>query len=277
MADVHFTGQAQQNAQVDKFTPADVEIGDIFKLTATALDGTVTIISFTATAATVANVTAGLVSAWNASASSSTSACYGVTATDMTTYVKLTAATVGFRFVVSSSTVDGGGTDTQTLTREAVTLSISANDFDYPDNWDITPTAQVDTFTPTGVTAADVYTLTLTAPDGSTISISETADGAPTAIEVADGLISTWNASTDARLAAITASGTGSGTVILTADKAGLAFSVAGSVAGSGTFPRAATQANIGIPGDSTQVLQITPTATSADTELVGSTLAKKR
>ena len=40
---------------------------DKYELTATGLDGSTASVLFTATAATVANVTAGLVTAWNAS------------------------------------------------------------------------------------------------------------------------------------------------------------------------------------------------------------------
>jgi YD repeat-containing protein len=55
-------------SQVDTFTPSNVEVGDVFTLTAVSADGeTWASVSYTATAATGANVVSGLVAAWNAS------------------------------------------------------------------------------------------------------------------------------------------------------------------------------------------------------------------
>jgi hypothetical protein len=105
--------------QVDRFTPATVEIGDIFTLTAT--DGVASAaVSFTATAATVANVTAGLTAAWNASGNALHTP---ITAADVTTSMTLTADTAGVPFSVAPSTTDGGGANTQTLTRTVVTAN----------------------------------------------------------------------------------------------------------------------------------------------------------
>ena len=131
LADTHYwQGDETAVAMVDDFTPANVEVDDVFTLTSTAIDGsTTTAISFTATAATVANVTAGLTAAWNASTST---LCTGATLADNTTKVTLTSDTAGYPFSVTSSATDGGGTDDQTLTRAAVT----ANDGPY--NWDDT-------------------------------------------------------------------------------------------------------------------------------------------
>lgn len=119
-------------AQVDRFTPANVEINDIFTLTATGEDGSTAAVSFTATAATVANVTAGLTAAWNAS----TNALHtGITAADATTSMTLTADTAGVPFSVAPTTTDGGGSNTQTLTRAAVTASAGNEDFNTASNW----------------------------------------------------------------------------------------------------------------------------------------------
>ena len=90
-----------------RVTPATVEVGDVFDIIAAG----VTIATFTATDATVANVTAGLETTWNASTSDY--ATY-VTATDQTTYLELLGDT-GQGFAVTTSTTDGGGADTQTL------------------------------------------------------------------------------------------------------------------------------------------------------------------
>jgi hypothetical protein len=120
-------------AQVDRFTPANVEIGDIFKLTVTGTDGRQHTISFTATATTVANVTAGLVAAWNAATST---LCTSITAADVTTHLTLTADAAGTGFSVASSTVDGGGNNTQTLARTATTANSGPYDLNKTANWD---------------------------------------------------------------------------------------------------------------------------------------------
>ncbi len=93
-------------------TPDNVESTDIFSI----LVGGVAIATFTATAATVANVTAGLTTAWNASTHDFAS---GITATDSTTHVTLDSA-IGQGFKVTTSTTDAGGTDDQTLTATEV-------------------------------------------------------------------------------------------------------------------------------------------------------------
>lgn len=100
--------------QQERYTPGTVEIGDIFKLTVSGTGGPV-VISFTATAASVANVTAGLQAAWAASASP---LCTSVTAVDNTTNLTLTGNVAGVPFSVAPSTTNGGATNNQTLVRE---------------------------------------------------------------------------------------------------------------------------------------------------------------
>lgn len=133
MANVRWIGGATAVAQVDTFTPANVEVDDIFTLTVTGLDGTTDSVSFTATAATVANVTAGLTTAWN---NETGSLFTGITAADNTTNLTLTADTAGVAFSVASSTTDGGGTDDQTLTRAATTANGGPQDWSDANNWD---------------------------------------------------------------------------------------------------------------------------------------------
>jgi len=106
-------------AQVDTLTPANVEVDDVF--TATINDKS---ISFTATAATVGNVTAGITAAWNASTEPEFAE---ITATDSTTHVTLTADTAGVPFTVTATETDGGGTDDQTFTRAASTANAGPN------------------------------------------------------------------------------------------------------------------------------------------------------
>ena len=132
MATIRYTGDAIAVAQVDKFTPANVEVGDIFTLTVTGLSGITHKINFTATAATVANVTAGLTAAWNASTNT---LCTPITASDQTTYMDLTADVAGDAFSVASSAVNGGAADTQTLTRAVVTANAGPKDWSSTTNW----------------------------------------------------------------------------------------------------------------------------------------------
>jgi len=129
-----FIGLADVVAQVDTFTPANVEVDDIFTLTITAFDGKTCAVSFTATATTVANVTAGLTAAWNASKNP---LCTPVTAADNTTNLTLTADTAGVAFSVAATTTNGGGTDDQTLTRAATTKNEGPNDYSSVDNWSL--------------------------------------------------------------------------------------------------------------------------------------------
>ena len=132
MATIRFTGNAEAVAQVDTFTPANVEIGDIFTLTVTGLDGTTHAVSFVATAATVANVTAGLVAAWN---NDTDALCPPITGADNTPTLPLTADTAGTAFSVASTAVNGGAADTQTLTRAATTANAGPSDWSSADNW----------------------------------------------------------------------------------------------------------------------------------------------
>jgi len=132
MATIRFLGTAVAAAQVDTFTPADVEVDDIFTLTVTGFDGSSHSVNFTATAATVANVTAGLESAWN---DETHALCTPITAADNTTNLTLTADTAGVAFKVASTTTDGGGTDDQTLTREATTKNEGPSDWSSTANW----------------------------------------------------------------------------------------------------------------------------------------------
>lgn len=132
MASVYWLGTSSSVAQVDTFTPANVEIGDVFTLTATAEDGTTAAVSFTATAATVANVAAGLMAAWNASINPRHTP---ITASGGVTNVVLTADAAGVPFSVASSTTDGGGANTQTLARAATTANLGPSDWNTAANW----------------------------------------------------------------------------------------------------------------------------------------------
>jgi hypothetical protein len=132
MATFRFMGTSPAQAQVDTFTPANVEINDVFTLTVTGENEDTHAISFTATAATVANVTAGLTALWNADGHY---LCTPITAADNTTNMTLTADTAGQPFSVASTEADGGGTDDQTFTRAATTASKGPYDYNDADNW----------------------------------------------------------------------------------------------------------------------------------------------
>ena len=96
-----------KTAQIDTVTPANVAVGDVFTLT---LNGTT--VAFTATAATVANVTAGLTAAINNNAS----LAMLLTATDGTTNLTVKSDYSGLGFTTTAATTQGGGGATQTLT-----------------------------------------------------------------------------------------------------------------------------------------------------------------
>lgn len=150
MADLRWTGAATAVAQVDTYTPGGtIEVGDIFTLTITGWDGTSKAISFTATATTVANVTAGLTAAWNASTHA---LCTPITAADNTTNMTLTADTAGEAFSVTQTTTESGGgaADAQTFAKASTTASAGPKHWDSVGNWD---TGAL----PGGAASQDVY------------------------------------------------------------------------------------------------------------------------
>lgn len=128
MATKYWVGKAVAVAQISTATPATVETNDIFRL----IVGGLTIATFTATAGTVANVTAGLTAAWNASTHPYAT---GITASDQTTHVKLLADVAGVPFTVTSSTTNGGAADTQTLAMATTTANAGPNAFATAANW----------------------------------------------------------------------------------------------------------------------------------------------
>ncbi len=99
MANRILRGDAVALAQVWTATPADVEVGDVFKLTINGKIG----VTYTAAAATVADVTAGLTAAWNASVVAEFAE---ITAADAGTHVTLTADTKGTPFWLTASTTN---------------------------------------------------------------------------------------------------------------------------------------------------------------------------
>jgi len=104
MATRVWRGGAATAAKVVVAVPAFVAVDEVFSLIATGDDGNTCTVSFTATATTVASVTAGLAAAWNASNHPLTRLA---TASDQTTNVTLTATTAGIPFVVTGSVTAG--------------------------------------------------------------------------------------------------------------------------------------------------------------------------
>ncbi|MDD5152789.1 MAG: peptidoglycan-binding protein [Candidatus Pacebacteria bacterium] len=113
------TGGTANTAQISTLTPANVEIGDVF----TAGIGS-TNVSVTATAATVANVTGLMTTAWNANSTLAAIA----TAADGTTAVNLTAVVSGTAgaFTATSSTTNGSVTAAATIITTTTVTSIGS-------------------------------------------------------------------------------------------------------------------------------------------------------
>lgn len=127
MVTKYFRGDALAVAQVNTVTPATITVGNDFTVTINSKS-----ITFRATAATVANVTAGLVAAI---AASTIPEFLEVTATDSTTHVTLTATTAGKPFIQTSSAAVGAGTGTPTNTTATTTVSSGPNHWDTLANW----------------------------------------------------------------------------------------------------------------------------------------------
>jgi hypothetical protein len=127
MATNKWRGDAPAVAQVNTVTPASVTIGNVFTLT---INGKA--VTFTATAATVANVTAGLVAAVTAS---TIPEFQEVTATDGTTVLTLTANTPGKPFTQTSSSATGTGSGGHSLTTSTTTANSGPNNWDVAANW----------------------------------------------------------------------------------------------------------------------------------------------
>lgn len=104
-------------------------------------------------------------------------------------------------------------------------------------NWrhpSYTAVAQVWQGTIGSTTNGHTFTITATGDDGATGAITTTADGVLTATQIAAAFCAAWNASTNPLHTGITADNNSSAVVTLTADTAGVPFSVATS--GSGTW-----------------------------------------
>lgn len=135
MAQRTWQGDATAVAQVHDYTPANVEIGDVFKIDLSNDAGESHEISYTATAATVQDVVEGLKAAADSASTAGNSPWDDVTATEDDTKLTLTADTAGVPFYATTTATDGGGTDTQTLSESTDTASAGPNDWNTAENW----------------------------------------------------------------------------------------------------------------------------------------------
>lgn len=124
MATKIWRGDGADVSQINTITPANVGIGNTFTVTINGKS-----ITFTATAGTVANVTAGLTALLTASTVPPEFA--EITFTDSTTHVTATAVTPGKPFTQTSSASGG----TATLTTNTTTANSSKNDWSLAANW----------------------------------------------------------------------------------------------------------------------------------------------
>jgi len=135
MAKIRWIGGAIAVAQVDTVTPANVEIGDIFKITLTDDAGHSYQISYTAAAATVKDVVEGLKALAVAAKSAGYSPWADVTVTEDDAKCTIAADDAGVPFYVATATVDGGGNNTQTLVDANITPNSGPNDAKTAANW----------------------------------------------------------------------------------------------------------------------------------------------
>lgn len=128
MATKRWKGAAAKVAQVNTITPANVGVGNTFTVKV-GVDPSSVSITFTATAGTVANVTAGLVALLLASTDPR---IQEITWADVGTAITATAATAGKLFTQTSSAAGG----TATLTTATTTANSGPNVFGVAANWD---------------------------------------------------------------------------------------------------------------------------------------------
>jgi len=124
MATVRWIGAAPAITQLDTFTPSAVDVSDTFTITCNGKD-----VVFTATAGTVANVTAGLVALLSSTTSPPPPEFQEVTWTDNVTTLSCVAKTAGKPYTFTSSSVGGG------LARAATRANSGPNDVSIGANW----------------------------------------------------------------------------------------------------------------------------------------------
>lgn len=127
MATQIWRGDAPAVAQIDSVTPANVGVGNVFKVTCNGKT-----VQFVATATTVANVTAGLAAALNATGVNAPPPEFQeITWSDQTTFLQGVAKVAGRPFTITASATGG----TATNTRASVTANSSPSDINNGANW----------------------------------------------------------------------------------------------------------------------------------------------
>jgi hypothetical protein len=129
MATNRWRGDAPAVAQVNTITPASVTVGNVFTLTINGKS-----LSFTATAATIANVTAGLAAAV---AASSIAEFQELDAADNTTNLTLTARTPGVPFTQTSNSATGTGSAGHSLSTSTSVANSGPNCWGIAGNWSL--------------------------------------------------------------------------------------------------------------------------------------------
>ena len=184
MATKTLSGDAPTVAQVNTVTPATVETGDIFAITLGNHAGEAYTLTHTASAATVKDVVDAITVLAVAAASAGTAPWDEVTVTDDDTANTITADTAGVPFWVTTSTTDGGGNDTQTLTDASVTAVSGPSIYGIAENWDgnVLPVSTDDVRIPAGQTVliygeddSAVLLASFHTEDGNTINIGSDA------------------------------------------------------------------------------------------------------
>jgi hypothetical protein len=127
MAICIWRGDAAPVAQETRVTAAAIEVGDQFMLTINGKS-----ISVTATSTSAATLMTALTAAWNNSTIAELSE---VTATVDGATLVLRADKPGVPFVVTGSTINGGATDSQSLSISATTVASGPNFWTTPRNW----------------------------------------------------------------------------------------------------------------------------------------------
>lgn len=136
MGSLYWTGGTTAVAQIDSLTPGGtIEVGDKFLITMTAEDGSTTqTITVAATGTTVAQVCADVTTAFNASTNTLFTP---ITASNQTTFIRLTADSSGVPFycTVTTTESDDSPADAQTFVRASVTANVGPNDWNTAANW----------------------------------------------------------------------------------------------------------------------------------------------
>ncbi len=195
-------------AQVTEFVPANVEVGDEFIITIIANS-----YGATSTTGTVQEIVELLQPQVHSDPD--------VNCTEDDTKVECTAAVAGVAFTFSTNTIDGGGTNNQTLDATTTTPNAPAVGAD----------AQVNTVTPANVEIGDVFTVTI---NGTPIAFTATD---ASVVNVTAGLTSAINGSSEG--ANVFAADT-SPTVTITAIATGTPFTISSNA----TNRAAVTQVN---------------------------------